>query len=241
MQIWVSSPLGAQLGGLAERLRSSWRMAAKYASADLHFVEPRRNEIHGELLSRLWITEIAQHEDPVHIISELDFQPYRQGPLRTLLAAQRRNLNFLYSQYLTRIYEPSDDVEKMPGQLLAHTHDNCDLVGAWYLFLDLRHPHTRDLPDDFLAQSGPYNDPANKSVAKGLNAGFLSYTPRNFASLKFVDGFPCFHGSIYPGVGRHFFFSRALDQPDDDVICWSHCRRPLTAGYHRQNVVLSCR
>lgn len=239
MQIWVSKCKGAKLGGFEESLKKSWILAAKYAGADLHFVESNGREIHGQLMERLWVTEIAPHSDREHIISEMDFQPYRQCALRLHNLAAQGDLNLIFSPYLTRLYEPTDDVTTTPGTLTGHAYRDLPLLGPWLVYLNLDHPRAASLGDQWLEASGAFNDAGNLALHNALEAGFLTNEPKNWLALTNQDGWPLFHGATYPHFGRHFFFSRALDEPADKVICWPDCKRPLTAGLHRENVRLA--
>lgn len=237
MQVWVSSPRGfgeGEAADLAPLLKASWIRSCREASADLHFVQPNKHEIHAEFLTRLWLTDIAASDDDLHLISEIDFIVFRDGLLKTLDSFERARLKLLAAPYCTRIYKPDQRTDTHPGKLVTHATPDGQLAlcGAWFLMV--RKSGTGKLRSDWLAASSQFNDAANYAMVYALEDGFASKD--QIALIDFRDAWPMIHGATYPQVGLHAFFARELDAPADKQICWHECKHPLTAGEHRDNL-----
>ena len=230
MQVWISKPHGAQLGGLEQKLRDKWLMSVDWARnedcpVEISFLEPEKYETHGELLTRLWDQEIRDHTDPSHLISELDFIPTRQTVARLISSQNQGRLLFIGAHYVTR-----NDA----GGLQAYTRNGTPLTAAWIMALRMEQATRTRLPNDWLAAGGPKNDAANLAVETALVAGALA--PFDHAYLPYRDGRPVGHWVRYPKTGKHLFFARSLDEPDDTVLLNFNNRDPLTVGEHRRDI-----
>ena len=247
LQVWITRPHGAKLRDLTPALERRWTMAAKYLTdfghpTTVHFCEALPGEIHGEFLTRLWVTEIRDHDDPFHVISEIDFNPQRLALVRLFRDATSCALRLVAPAYVTRDYLPEQHPARDQGvvrsyRASADPQDPVHLMAPWFVYLDLRdREHVLRLPETWLGASGPFNDAANTALVTALEAGFLSTHPRNWGLLFHRDAWPAVHGVRYPRIGTHYFFARALDQPDDSVICWPDHKDSLTAGEHYRNI-----
>lgn len=226
MKILITAPRGARCGGLRARLENKWSLVAKDANADIEFLEPESHEIHGELLTRLWVTHIRPANlagCPV-LLSEIDFIPVRGA------ANSRSWSNFTCVPYCTRIYDPGVSPSLSGGRLQEASVSGFPLCAPWFAVFNLD-AFASVLDDDWLGASGPFNDAMNLAGHRLMER--TSIRP-HFLSGK--DAFPSIHGVRYPGLGTHCFFARALDEPEDTVICWPDQPRSLTAGQHRTNV-----
>jgi len=213
---------------------AAWTRAAKEASAELHWVRPNKYEVHGDMLVRLWNTEIIANEDDEHLISEIDFLPERMAVPKLMDTADKGKLKIIGAPYVTRTYADHACTDTSPGQLKSYLAPDgkTALLGPWLLYVRNRGLGT--LRSDWLAPSSSFNDAGNLGIKYALEDKAI--TPDQFAFLSYRDAWPIAHGCQYPGVGTHFFFARELDAPADKVIGWANCKRPLTAGQHLENV-----
>lgn len=234
MQVWVSKPLGCSIGGLAPRLEELWKTACAQAGAELHLTQPEKFETHGAYLKRLWETEIADHADDVHVISELDFMPYRGGleKFQKLVEAGKAPGAAL-PLYVWRSYEKDQATDLCPGKVTGFECRGVPAAGPYFMFFNFKAWRTRLLSGDFLNAAGPQNDAANDAIGALLEAQALS--PNAFSTIPHKDAWPCVHGYTYPGIGLHLMYARDMDQPADTVIGWPDCKKPLTAGTHLAN------
>jgi len=240
MQIWISCPRETTLAGLKPALFKRWAQSAQFATKNgvetgVHLLEPLPNEIHGEFLTRLWSTEILESPDDEHLISELDFLPYRDTVLRIATTARAGGFDLLGVPYVRRVYSPDQSTRLHSGKVETYEQDGLPLLGPWLLYLNLAKHRTLHLPQmDWLGAAGPFNDAGNLALHSLRASGFLTET--NFALLPAKDAFPLIHGTQYPRVGIHTFFAREYDAPADKEILGFGCKEPLLAGTHLNNV-----
>jgi len=226
LKIWITSPAGS-LGGLRPGLEKRWRLAAQDAGAELNFVEPRENEFHGDMITRLWVEELRDSTDPEVLLSEIDFLPARNG-LNFLSAAKQFNL--IGTKYTRREYAPGEDPLKTSGELKTYEINELPLLAPWFLFLRFTPQNTQRLPPEtWLQAGGHFNDAANLALLHAVQSGFV--VEDDWALLPGKDAWPVVHGVRYPKVGTHAFFASSLGAPADKELCWG-----LKAGDHFSNV-----
>lgn len=232
LKVYLTAPAGAQLGGHRPTVERLWAKASHAAETTFDIVENRSGEIHGELLSRLWVERVYEDLESGQdvLLSEIDFIPYTDTVQRL-----DRVPNMVLVRYLTRIYQPDADVRREPGVFRAHHFDEArrvPLVGPWLMKLPALGDWWRKIPRDWLAQGGPFNDAANLAYVR-LRESEIDHP---IIWLKHLDVHPLIHGADYRRIGVHVFFARALDLPDNHIICWPETTQPLTAGIHRHNL-----
>ena len=192
MKLWICEP-AVNDTVLSPRLRLRWQKVAQQTGG-LSFIKAEPGENHGMLLTRIW-QEILNSDDPLQVISELDFIPYDtfNGEMKQILLQSPA----LFLEYVTR----EEDL-----QLRRHG----PLSGAWLLGFnrDLASP---DLPLDWLAAAGPFNDAANNAYSR---------FPEN-PDTVFEEGHdeaPASLGLEYSGLGYHCFFHRHFADPLETVL-----------------------
>ena len=245
MKLWITGPKG-DLGGLRPALEKRWNLTAKDSEADVAYVEPLDNEFHGDLLTRLWVTEIRDSSDPEHIISEIDFIPVRTD----LRQFSKGPLHLIGTHYVRREYpapgaspESRGDLRlsswksgemdplKSPGALKTYEQDGIPLIAPWFLYLRMTPRNLDHLPPEtWLGAAGPYNDAANLALKAALDAGFVTDEP-DWGLVQGQDAWPVVHGVRYPRLGTHAFFASSFGAPADKELCWG-----LKAGDHFSNV-----
>lgn len=192
-------------------------------------MEPLDNEFHGEMLTRLWVTEIRDSSDPEHIISEIDFIPVR-GTLHNLSAGP---LHLVVPQYVRREYPPGADPTKSGGQLKTYEQDGLPLAAPWFIYIRMTPANSGKLPpENWLAAAGKFNDAANLAVHNAVASGFVRNDDSpDWGLFQGRDAWPSVHGVHYPRLGTHTFFASSFDAPADKDLCWG-----LKAGDHFKNV-----
>ena len=230
MQIFISKPAGAGMGGLEDRLKKQWLLSVDYARSydlpvEISFLEPEKYETHGDFLTRLWVTGLRDIQDIV-LVSELDFVPYRQTVARVLTSQNQGALKLIGAHYVTR--RPDGKLQAWQDPT-GHT-----LLAAWFLSLRLTEEDKRILPEYWLSAGGPKNDAANLAYATGKEFGV--FDDKNGAFLPFRDGRPCGHWVRYSKVGRHLFWSRDYDSPRDKPLMFFENRPPLTVDEHLADI-----
>src|SRR5437867_1926403 len=93
MKIWLTT--GPITTDTAKRLETRWFKVAP----DAMFIRSLEHETHGELLTRLW-EEIRTDDDPIQVISELDFIPYDDFQIEMLSLLSQSPA--LFCEYVTR-------------------------------------------------------------------------------------------------------------------------------------------
>ena len=225
MKIWITGPKG-NLGGLRPALENQWSLVAGDAGCDIAFIEPNENEFHGDLLTRLWVTEIRDAADPEHLISEIDFVPVRNA----LNFLSQAPFHLIGAKYVRREYEPGADPISTAGELKVYEINDLPLLAPWFLYLRFTPRNTQKLPpENWLAAGGQFNDAANLALLHAVQAGFVG--EEDWALLPGKDAWPVVHGVRYPKVGTHAFFASSLGAPADKELCWG-----LKAGDHFSNV-----
>lgn len=234
MRIILSHPRNVKSTDFVQPLSIRWAKAVRPHGVSIF--EPQLSENHGALLSRLWLSEIrpALEDGENVLVSELDVVP---DPLLAarLAALEKAEPRFVFSQYVTRIYQPGSSVKLKPGKLKRHEQtfpgptDNprdfltVPLIGPWFMWF----PHgdwVAKVPDYWLDAAGPFNDAANLALAHLRAAGVT--IPATV--MRGQDLWPLAWGVEYPGLGAHLFFMRHLDDPDDATVCWPECNPGLT-------------
>jgi hypothetical protein len=248
IKIWITKPHQLAPCKILTAFESAWARALKELravdpGAEFEIISSNPGEIHGELLTRLWITRILPSKDSEHLISEIDFVPNKYALLRLQSTADAADARLLGTIYCTRSYpEPKFSTTASKGKIKAHHTDasrSTPLLAPHFLYINLDSSH---LPrENWLAQGGPFNDAANLGIQYALEDGFLrndkAGQPLNYAFFAYRDGWPLVHGLFYPRVGWHTYFGGYLADPAlDKVICWSDNHVPLTAGTHQANV-----
>lgn len=233
LKIYITKPHGSKLGGLEQKLQERWRLAANDSKTEIEFVEAEKHEIHGQLLTRLWVTralhDLTSGGEDV-LISEIDMVPTREI-VSTCDNLFIGDVDLACAPYVTRVYQPGESPSRAPGELTFHQVANQMLAGPWFLYLNMPAHDAGRLSDDWLGAAGPYNDAANLAPHRLLEVqpnAIVSYIPT-------VDAYPTIHGTRHKGIGTHGFFARALDLADDEVICWPEQPSSLTAGEHRRH------
>jgi hypothetical protein len=228
LKLWITGPKG-DLGGLRPALERQWLRVAQDANvdlADVNFVEPRDHEIHGEMLSRLWVEEVRDSADPEHLLSEIDFIPCRNA----LNFLSQAPFHLIGAKYVRREYPPGANPLHGPGEVKTYEMNGLPLIAPWFLYLRLSPQNSTKLPPEtWLQAGGEFNDAANLALHHAIQAGFVR--EEDFALLPGKDAWPRCHGVWYPKVGTHAFFASSLGAPADKELCWG-----LKAGDHFSNV-----
>jgi hypothetical protein len=196
-------------------LEDRWRRIVP--AEDLIWIHPpaKKFVIHGQLLREAWPQVIAPLLAAGHdcVLTEVDFVAY------DTFLDEARGLAAEYEAVLPAYYQL--DVDTCEPAYKA------DFSGAW-LCVFSKDLAKHNLPDDFLAEGGPYNDACNLSYQKLLHAGCRD---DHILLLEGRSNYPTNLGIEYDGFGTHFMYGRDYDKDPS-----YHLFGGVTVGQHLASI-----
>lgn len=239
MKIILTNPHNCSLGGLRGHTLALWEASAERHNLSVKTIEPTRSEIHGELLSRIWVEEFYNAGEAEFLISESDFVP-TLTVLDEVFDRLDRGAQFVYARYSTREWFQGQDPNTNPG-IIRHWDPDFHIEskepaipGAWFLAGRIRSENVwRNIPHDWLRAGGERNDAANLAAQVLRSAGVPAEDMWAFGPYQSTVSHLA---TYYRGLGSHAFYARASDKDPDEAVDEFASPTPLLANTVREGI-----